>query len=118
MYLFIPREQLSLKRGCPPSRDNQEEEKVSDLKVTKVSGDMCNEFQGVCFSFLRLLSKIYVVVVTAGACFSKVPKLFGRISCHIILFVSSKRRRLEARNFAVTFLFIPFTTYEKTSFTE
>ena len=31
----------------------------------------------------------------------------------IILFVSSKRRRLEARNFAVIFIFIPFTTYEK-----
>ena len=31
-----------------------------------------------------------------GACFSKVPKLFGRISSDIILFVSSKRRRLEA----------------------
>ncbi|XP_015761962.1 PREDICTED: uncharacterized protein LOC107341055 [Acropora digitifera] len=47
MYLFIPREQLSLKRVCPPSRDNQEEEKVSDLKVAKVSGNMCYEFQGV-----------------------------------------------------------------------
>ena len=35
----------------------------------------------------------------------------------IILFVSSKRRRLEARNFAVIFIFIPFTTYDKTSFT-
>ena len=54
----------------------------------------------------------------AGACFSKVPKLFGRISGDIILFVSSKLRRLEARNFAVIFIFIPFTTYEKTSFTE
>ena len=53
-----------------------------------------------------------------GACFSKVPKLFGRISGGIILFVSSKRRRLEARNFAVILIFIPFTTYEKTSFTE
>ena len=53
-----------------------------------------------------------------GACFSKVPKLFGRISGDIILFVSSKRRRLEARNFAVILIFIPFTTYEKTSFTE
>jgi len=31
----------------------------------------------------------------SGACFSKVPKLFGRISGDIILFVSSKRRRLE-----------------------
>ena len=53
-----------------------------------------------------------------GPCFSKVPKLFGRISGDIILFVSSKLRRLEARNFAVIFIFVPFTTYEKTSFTE
>ena len=53
-----------------------------------------------------------------GACFSKVPKLFGRISGDIILFVSSKRRCLKARNFAVIFIFIPFKTYEKTSFTE
>ena len=66
MYL-IQREKLSLKRACPASRNNQEREKVSDLKVAKVSGNMCNEFriQGVSFSFLRLLSKIYVVVETA-----------------------------------------------------
>ena len=56
--------------------------------------------------------------LTPGACFSKVPKLFGRISGDIILFVSSKLRRLEARNLAVIFIFIPFITYEKTSFTE
>ena len=37
--------------------------------------------------------------------FSKVPKLFGRISGDVILFVSSKRRRLEARNFALILLF-------------
>ena len=55
--------------------------------------------------------------IKPGACFSKVPKLFGRIPGDIILFVSSKRRRLEARNFAVIFTFIPFTSYEKTSFT-
>ena len=52
-----------------------------------------------------------------GACFSKVPKLFRAYFVDIIIFVSSKRRRLEARNFAVIFNFIPFTTYEKTSFT-
>ena len=46
-----------------------------------------------------------------GACFAKVPKFLGRVSGDIILFVSSKRRRLEARNFAVIFIFIPFTTY-------
>ena len=33
--------------------------------------------------------------------FSKVPKLFGRISDDIILFASAKRRRPETRNFAV-----------------
>ena len=44
--------------------------------------------------------------------------LFGHISGRIILFVCSKRRRLEARNFAVILIYIPFTTYEKNSFTE
>ena len=53
-----------------------------------------------------------------GARFSKVPKLFGRISSYIIHFVSSKRKHLEARNFAFILIFIPFTTYEKTGFTE
>ena len=37
---------------------------------------------------------------------------------NIVLFVSSKRRRLEARNFAFILIFIPRTTNEKTSFTE
>jgi len=36
-----------------------------------------------------------------GARFSKVPKIFGCISGDIILFVSSKRRRLEARNLVI-----------------
>ena len=53
-----------------------------------------------------------------GARFSKVPRLFGRNSGDIILFVSSKRRRLEARNFAVILIFIPYTTYGQTSFTD
>ena len=53
-----------------------------------------------------------------GARFSKVPKCFGCISGDIILFVSLKQTRLEARNFEVIFIFIPFATYEKTSFTE
>ena len=51
--------------------------------------------------------------------FSKAPKLFGGcISGDIIISVSSKGRRLEARNFAVILIFIPFTTFEKTSFIE
>ena len=53
-----------------------------------------------------------------GTRFSKVPKLFGHISGDIILFVSSKRRRLEAGNFAFILIFIPFTQYEKNGFTE
>ena len=35
-----------------------------------------------------------------------------------ILFVSSKRRRLKARNYAAILNFIPFVKYKKTSFTE
>ena len=53
-----------------------------------------------------------------GARFSKDPKHFGRISGRIILSVSWKRRRLEARNFAVILIYTSFTSYEKTSFTE
>ena len=53
-----------------------------------------------------------------GPRFLKVPKLFGRISGYIIHFVSSKRKRFEARHFAFILIFIPFTTYEKTGFTE
>ena len=40
-----------------------------------------------------------------GASASKVPKRFGCISDDITLFESSKRRRLEARNFSVYFSF-------------
>ena len=36
----------------------------------------------------------------------------------IIFLLSSKRRCSASRNFAVILIFIPFTTYEKTSFTE
>ena len=54
-----------------------------------------------------MLVPVTVLVSSPGACFSKVPKLFGRISGDIILFVSSKRRRLEARNFAVIFVLFP-----------
>ena len=36
----------------------------------------------------------------------------------IILFVSSKRRRLKAGNYAVILTLIPFTTYEKMIFTQ
>ena len=50
--------------------------------------------------------------------FSKVPNLFGHILGDIIHFVSSKQRRLEARNFAVILIFTPFTRYQKISFIE
>ena len=53
-----------------------------------------------------------------GVRFSKVPKLFGCSSGDMIIFVSLKRRRLEARNFAVILIFILFTTYQKTGFKE
>ena len=65
-----------------------------------------------------VLAELAVVVLTPGARFSEVPKLFKRISGDIVFFVSSKRRRPEARNFAVRIIFIPFTTYEETSLKE
>ena len=66
---------------------------------------------------LEIPLRQYAVTATApGARFSKVPKLFRRISGYIILFVYSKRRRLEARNFAFILIFIPFSSYEKIGF--
>ena len=50
--------------------------------------------------------------------FLKVLKLFGSIFSEIILFVSSEPRHLEAWNFTVVLIFIPFTAYQRTSFTE
>ena len=60
----------------------------------------------------------FVFGLYPGACFSTVPKLFGRISGDIILFVSSRLMLLEARNLAIILILIPVTTYEKTSYTE
>ena len=54
--------------------------------------------------------------MTSSDLFLESSETFGAHSGDIILFVSSKRRLFEARNFAV--IFIPFTTFEKTSFTE
>ena len=47
----------------------------------------------------------------AWGLFLESPETFRAYSGDIILFVSSKRRRFEARNFAVIFMFIAFTTY-------
>ena len=68
-------------------------------------------------SFICRLPQCFLAYICAkpGTRFSKVPKLFGRVSGEIILFVSSKRRRLEAQNFAVFFSCFQFTTHEKTS---
>ena len=52
----------------------------------------------------------HLISCTTGALFSKVPTLFGRTLGDIVLFVSSKPRRLEARNFALILILIPFTT--------
>ena len=53
-----------------------------------------------------------------GGAQSRGPFPERRIAGAIIVFLFSKRRRLEARNLAVIFTFIPFTTYERSSFTE
>ena len=71
-------------------------------------------------SSVRNLSPLHrkQMIIYGTQVFSKVPKSFARISGDMILFTSSKRKRDEARNFAVFVIFIPFTTHEKTSFTE
>ena len=66
----------------------------------------------------QLLKDRILLPCRHGARFPKVPKLFGRISGDIILFVSSKRKFLEARNFVVILIFVRFTTIQKTSFTD
>ena len=48
----------------------------------------------------------YCLSRCSGARFSKVSNLFGHISGDLILFLSSKGRRLEVRNFAVILSFI------------
>ena len=50
--------------------------------------------------------------------FGPVSRKTLNFSGDIILFVSSKRRCSVSRNFAVILIFIPFTTYKKTRFTE
>jgi len=68
----------------------------------------------VLFTLLLIILPIF-----SATRFSKVPQLSGGISGNIIFFVSSKRRRLEARNFAVILICVPFITCKKkTSFTE
>ena len=64
------------------------------------------------------MERVSPTKLRAEARFSKVPELSGNILDDITFFVSAKRRRLEARNFAVILTFIPFITYEKSSFPE
>ena len=80
---------------------------------------MSNQQDKKTTKWLLSVEKLKVpVYFCPGAPFSKVPKLCRRFSGDIILFVSSKQRHLEARNFKVILIFIRFTTYEKMSFTE
>ena len=69
-------------------------------------------------SVVKMSQALFNIQVCSGARLPKVPKLFGRISGDIIFFVSSKRRRFEAWNFAFMLIFIPFTTYESSRLTE
>ena len=83
---------------------------VSRLRLKKFT---CIFLKVIHFSNLTVLRK--TVETGLGSVSRKSRNVFGSISGDIILFVSSKRRRLEARNFAVILIFIPFTTYEKNS---
>ena len=53
-----------------------------------------------------------------GACFSKVPKLFGPISGATIAFIPSKRRGSKPSNFAILLFFLILKTCKKISFSK
>ena len=53
-----------------------------------------------------------------GACFSKVPKLFGTISGATIAFISSQRRGSKPSNFAILLVFLILKTCKKISFSK
>ena len=72
----------------------------------------------LCILYVYSMYTLCITCAGPYARFSKVPEVFALILGDIILFVSLKRRHLEARNFAVILIIIPFTTYEKTSFAE
>ena len=92
------------------------------LSVTKIAEAICYFifFIKLPFSTYNWSFNFAVPLVTqpvhlrlharSGARVAKVPKLFGRISDGLILFASSKRRRLVARKFALILIFIPLKT--------
>ena len=53
-----------------------------------------------------------------GACFSKVPKLFGPISGTTIPFISSQRRGSNPSNFAILLIFLILKACKKISFSK
>ena len=55
----------------------------------------------------------FLMLLGSGARFSKVPKLFGRISDYILFFVSSKRRCLKERKCFFFFFFTFYSCKEK-----
>ena len=53
-----------------------------------------------------------------GACFSKVPKLFGPITGATVAFLSSQRRASKPSNFAILLVFLILKTCKKISFSK
>ena len=65
-----------------------------------------------------VISVITLLVLYSGACFSKVPKLFGTISGATIAFIPSQRRGSKHSNFAVLLIFLILKTCKKISFSK
>ena len=63
------------------------------------------------FNHCKIVNQLKEMLSRLWGLFLESPETFRAYSGDIILFVSSKRRRFEARNFAVIFIFIAFTTY-------
>ena len=55
----------------------------------------------------------WICVISPGACFSKVPKLFGPISGATIAFISTQCRGSRPSNFAILLVFLTLKTWKK-----
>ena len=87
--------------GYRPAKRKENFNSISNCKISSSSHHLVVTLRknALNYTFVCLLF-VCLRRLKFWARFSKVPRLFGRISGDIILFVSSKRRRLEARNFS------------------
>ena len=60
----------------------------------------------------------WICVISPGACFSKVPKVFGPISDATIAFIATQCRGSRPSNFAILLVFLILKTCKKITFSK